>query len=124
MSSSRLVNLTPHLITLCTEDGSGILETFPSEGSVRAHSHHQTKNEIASMHLNVPVFSPQIFSSVEGLPDDTSLNIIVSLVVGEFMRRTNHAWDGMVLGPDTGPDSCLRNAGGEIIGIRRFIQYK
>jgi hypothetical protein len=57
------------------------------------------------------------FGSVTGLPEPAEDTIyIVSLLVLQALKgqRTD------VVGPDTGPESAVRDADGRIVGVKRF----
>ena len=116
-----LVNLTPHDIVLHRQNEDRV--RFPSKGNVRAIGTPNVANEVASALFGIPIVEPIIYTSLEGMPDDKTLNILVSLVVANFMVKHDYEWLGIVCVPDTGPSSAIRDkVENRIVGVRQFVR--
>jgi len=117
----RIINLTPHVITIAHADGSAT--TLASEGVARLLSEQQTELEPA--HVNgrrVRVTTPQVFKGLEAPVVDaaSTSGIIVSAFVGEYLVRT---------GTDLGvrifsPGELVRDAKGDPTGTRGLVEYR
>lgn len=69
--------------------------------------------------------SPPVPITISGFPVfNGSSTLIVSMMAGEFLRAHPEQWDGAVIGPNTNPDSCVRDDKGIIIGVKSMIVYK
>jgi len=108
----NLVNLTPHALTVCGEDGSPVAE-IPASGQIARVS---TKSVGTGLSIaGRPVFRSETGSGT-GVPEPEPGKVfIVSLFVLSACRdRTD------VVAPDTGP-TCVRTPDGKIIGVRQWI---
>lgn len=120
----QLYNLTPHSINICDDDGK-VIHTIPSSGhNVRVDSKPQEHVEDLTLNNNkIPVFTPPSYTKVTGLPDDINgRDIIVSSITGDQFVKENLDFPQRVLVPDTGPNSCVRDEAGKILGVKRFIR--
>jgi len=110
----RLINLTPHALTIYGPNG---MQEIPASGSLaRVRSTSEVIGEVAG----VPVIRPT-FAEVDGLPDpEPGTYYLVSSVVLTALRSHGiHRSD--VIAPATGPnDGCIRNAQGHVQGVTRF----
>ncbi len=108
---AKLVNLTPHEINIISEEGIEL--RLPPSGEVaRATSSTEEVGEVNGIKV-----VKSTFGSVTGLPEPVEDTIyIVSMLVLQALKgaRTD------VVGPDTGPESAVRDADGKIIGVKRF----
>jgi len=111
----KLVNLTPHTITVRRDDGSE-LTIKPSGQVARVTTRDQYAGELA--HFRVPLYKRE-FGNVEDLPDPADLTVyIVSSLVLEAVKQTTGRSD--VVAPDTGP-TAIRDDAGRIVAVTRFI---
>ena len=106
----KLVNLTPHEITVVSCGAGGDITIPPSGIVARA----VVECELF-MHLNgIPVVVRES-SGVEGLPEPVSGTVfIVSSMALSATSRTD------VVAPDTG-DTAVRDGGGKIVAVTRFV---
>ena len=113
----RLVSLIQHPLTL--RDVGGTDHIVPPSGTVaRVHSVPGTQREIAG--LMVPVYGPDGFGAVEGLPAPREgVCYVVSAIVGLAVAKAGGRDDVLVLG--TGPaDETIRDAKGAVIAVTRL----
>lgn len=108
----RLINLTPHAISLANEAGENI-QTIPASGVVAWVS--MTVCDTGRRVARIPVVVQEP-GQIENLPEPDGNVYIVSIVVlGAIQGRAD------VVAPDTGPGSVVRDDIGRIIAVRRFI---
>lgn len=109
----KLVNLTPHSITL--RDPDGIDHIIPPSGIVARVTMEPGELENLAG-IPVPVARPDSVGKVEGLPDEEPGTwYIVSSLVGQHCQQDD------VLVPGTGPeDGAIRNEKGHIIAVTRL----
>lgn len=112
---TKLINLTPHSITLCAPDGALLAEIAPSGQVARVTTTPGALTEVAG--VPVPVAQPTAFGAVEGLPAaQASTFYIVSTLVAQVAKRAD------VLSPGTAPaDGAIRDEAGRIVGVTRLI---
>ena len=116
----KIVNLTPHQLTLYaveSSEGDAPIATYASEGVARVSV---TSTPVAGLGTDagvIPVMRRE-FGEVEGLPEPQEgyVFVVSSLVQGQVPHRRD------VLSPDTGPGSVVRDENGRIIGVRRFTK--
>jgi hypothetical protein len=110
----KLVNLTPHAITLVSGDTK---ITLPSEGIARVDATPGTLRTVEG--VPVPIADPTVYGEVIGLPEPQEGTLyVVSLMV---LERCRHRAD--VVAPGTGPkDLPIRNAQGQIEGVTRLVR--
>lgn len=113
----NIINLTPHKITVITEDESRnpiIQEYYPFGIVARVSS---TQSEL--MRVNgIPVVKT-VFGDVENLPNRAEDTIyIVSTIVAQAVAGKRDD----VVAPDTG-QTALRDESGKIIGVTRFQMF-
>lgn len=111
----KIVNLTPHAVTVMTKEG---MITFEPSGTVaRISTTAEPVGDLLTDHGSLPVVRIRCSGSPTGLPDPEpdTLYIVSRVVFDAVPDRCD------LLVPDTGPDSAVRGADGQIIGVRRFI---
>lgn len=105
----EVVNLTPHAISVMTEEG---IRTFEPSGVV---ARVQTTTETLESVSGVPVSRTQ-FGEVSGLPAPKSgVVYIASSLVASHAKRPD------VLSPDTGPTAIRKD--GQIVAVRAFQSF-
>lgn len=126
--SGTLMNCTGLNVFIYDEEGVSVVEEYPrSEFSARLtqESQIQVGRITTTTGKIIPVYSPQKFGPIEGLPSyDDEKNcpdIIVPMLVGQKLQETG-AWPGAVLGPDTGM-GVVRGDKGQIVGTKWLVQY-
>ena len=116
----RLVNLTPHDLDVYDEAGEKKISTLPRSGEVARVLTQATKVgelEVSNGHP-VPVVETS-YGETENLPEcQDGTTYIVSIVVAQAVRGQRDD----VVAPDTGPQSVVRDAKGNILGVRRFTR--
>lgn len=103
----KIVNLTPHTITLVTESGNIVVD--PSGTLARVRATTVRIGEVDVNGIKVPLTSTR-YSNVEGLPapEEGTLYIVSSLVAGRVTER-----DDVVI-----PNESVRDDKGRIIGCK------
>jgi hypothetical protein len=114
----NLVNLTPHAVNLLREDG-GLIVSVPPNGQVARVQTLAT--ETGSVEINgysIPIVSTE-YGEVENLPEpqEDTIFIVSVLVVSALKGQRND-----VVAPDTGPESVVRDAQGQIRGVHRLTR--
>jgi hypothetical protein len=110
---TNIINLTPHSLTLRTNNGEDIV--IPPSGTVaRVSCKSGSLTEVEG--IPIPVASVDAFGEVEGLPPPApNTYYIVSALVGARVARSD------VFTPGTGPnDGAVRNEKGHIIAVTRL----
>lgn len=112
----KVVNLTPHPINIV--DGKGIIfKTYEPSGLIARVSSYS--EPIGYVDGRVPVFR-QKFGPVY-LPDPEPNTIyLVSSLVGQALAQSGR---DDVYGPDTSPQSVVKDSVGRIIGTRGLVKY-
>ncbi|HDO19364.1 MAG TPA: hypothetical protein ENG74_01420 [Thermoplasmatales archaeon] len=107
----KLVNLTPHEVTVIKEDGEEV--SIPPSGEVaRVYPRQEIIGEIN----DIPVVQT-VFEDIEGLPDPEECTVyIVSTLVLQALQGERDD----VVAPDTGPESAVRDKEGRIVAVKRF----
>lgn len=109
----RIVNLTPHQVTVRTESGDRVFE--PSGQVARVTVSSVQTDEIDG----IPVVS-QTYGEIEGLPDpQPGVVYIVSMVVRQAAQAQGRT---DVVSPDTSPQGAIRDEQGRIIAVRGFVR--
>lgn len=135
----RFLNMTPHDIHVYRKNNGGsdgplveqvLVHVFPASGNTCrcVQSPVEPCDPISISKNSIPVIQAPSFSSVEGLPEKEeglpSPDILVSMPVGEILRKEPETYEGAVYGPDTGSDGVLRDDKGVIKGTFRLVLYK
>ena len=111
----KLVNLTPHALTLRTPEGIDI--TLPPSGTVaRVGTTPGALREVAG--IPVSVAEATSYGEVQGLPEpaEGTIYIVSGLVLGRAFGRAD------VFGPGTGPqDGAIRDDAGRVIAVTRLV---
>jgi hypothetical protein len=120
-----IINCTPHDCHLYDKDGTTVIKTFPASGNtVRLKEERGQAPDMTGTAIGAyPVVAAPSFTGVEGLPDDKTGTIIVSMPVGQYIQTHPDLWLGTVVGPDSGNDGAVRDKG-QILGTKRFVIYK
>ena len=125
ITSTLLLNLTPHNIMVYPPDTNNII-LYPRGGTV-ARLRTDKQQQLTSLEDGTPVYTPQHFSGIvpENNPttSTTNIGVIVSMPVAEWLADSC-AWQTQVYVADTGPDGAIRNEDGIIIGTKRLNRYK
>ena len=111
MKSMKLVNLTPHAISLANEAGE-IVTTIPPSGTIARVATVSAKlDEIDGVPVNL-----QSFGEVSGIPEpEEGVRYITSTLVAQAARRPD------VLAPDTGPTAVRKD--GQVVAVRAFVAF-
>lgn len=107
VAGNKLVNLTPHPVNIILDNDSDPIVIAPS-GVVPRCSAANT--------VVAPGFTQSVLGDVTDLPDKVDG---VLLIVGALIRSACPDRDDLI-GPDTSPTGAVRNADGQIIGVRGF----
>jgi len=111
----KIVNLTPHEISVLLPDGT-TRKIAPSGKVARV----ATTTQDAGSLEGIPVVR-QTYGAVEGLPEPQEGTVyIVSALVLSAVKALGGRTD--VYAPDTGPQSAVRDDQGRIVAVRRLIQ--
>lgn len=111
----KLINLTPHAITIIHETGTIVLP--PSGQVARVATKRVSLEPVEVDGILIPVHA-NTYGEVEGLPDPADgVGYVVS---GQVLARVATRDD--VFAPDTSPAGAVRNGEGQIIGVRGLVQ--
>jgi hypothetical protein len=111
----KLVNLTPHTVTLRDADGND----HQIESTGRAVLNQEAGELIEVPGVPVPVAQPATGHTVSGVPEpEPDTMYIVSFPVAAFLKRPD------VVSPGTSPqDGAIRNEAGHIVAVTRLIRH-
>jgi hypothetical protein len=125
-----IVNLTPHDVHVHVSDA--VRRTFPRSGLIlrTVNAHEPTHGSLPDGAGYVPTVSvtPQKLDQegLDILARCSERSVIVSTFAAEAVFRLMMLGkfpDLRLLVPDSGPTSAIRDAGGQIVGVRRFLVY-
>ena len=101
----RLINLTPHAVTLIASNGSQVI-VQPSGSIARCATTEKVVGEVVVDGLTIPLVETQ-FGAVEGLPEqEEGTMYLVSALVKEAANRKDLV----------SPGSQVRNDKGQVVG--------
>lgn len=114
----KILNYTPHNITVFDTDGDP-LATYKPSGLARAKQSYVIVGEVEVEPESVPL-KRITFGKVEGLPEscEPDTYFIVSAITAQAARATNHSLANRLLVVA----DPVRNAEGQIIGCCAFSQ--
>jgi hypothetical protein len=108
----NIINLTPHDCHICNDAGE-IIRTIPA---TKPAARVASTVEFAGRVDGIPV-TVTTFGEVENLPEPQEGTVyIVSLLVQQAAPRPD------VYRPDTGPQSVVRDAAGQIVGVKALAK--
>lgn len=111
----KFINLTPHVLNVVDDTGNTILSVAPSGTVARVATQQTVVGNVAGIDV-----VRTVFGDVDGLPSpQDDVVYIVSTLVLQALKANGIIRDDVVA-PDTSPASVVRDAGGNIIGVRRF----
>ena len=115
----KITALTPHDIVIYDQAGEEVLHTFPASGTVARVVTRADERQGFLMDGFVLPIAILDYGAVEGLDDWNGDDpIIVSAMVADALAKQGKTYG--VYYPDTGPDSVVRDAEGNILGVRRL----
>ena len=107
---ARIINLTPHTINICAEDGT-IVKSFVSEGVARAKQVAEVVGNLDGVEL-----VSMKFGEPEDLPDYAEgIYYVVSIITANAAKAVGRRVDDLLITADP-----MRDADGRIIGCKRF----
>jgi hypothetical protein len=111
----KFVNLTPHALNIVDADGNIILSVAPSGNVARVATQQTVVGNVGGVDV-----VRTVFGDVDGLPAPQPDTVyIVSTLVLQSLKANGIDRDDVVA-PDTSPQSAVRNADGQIIGVKQF----
>jgi len=109
----RIINLTPHAITVRLESGDRVFE--PSGQVARVAVTATPVGEVDG----IPVVA-QAYGEIEDLPaPEPDTLYLVSAIV---LAAAKEAGRRDVIAPDTSPQGAIRDEAGRIVAVRRFVR--
>ena len=114
----RIINLTPHELTLVGGNDTVIGRIAPTGQVARVITQATRVGQVMVGGYEVPIVSTA-YGKVENLPKrqiDTTYVVSIMVVQALGGKRSD------VVAPDTGPQSVVRDAQGQIKGVRRFTR--
>ena len=114
----NIINLTPHELTLIGEAEKIIGRIAPTGQVARVKTLATEVGQVVVDGHTVPIVATT-YGEVENLPEpqeDTTYVVSILVVQALGGRRSD------VVAPDTGPQSVVRDALGQIKGVRRFTR--
>ena len=107
---AKIVNLTPHTVSICNEDGT-IVKSFVSEGIARAKQVAEVVGNLDGVEL-----VSMKFGEPEDLPDYAEgIYYVVSIITANAAKAVGRRVDDLLITADP-----MRDADGRIIGCKRF----
>lgn len=116
---TKIINLTPHPVTLRRPDGSDLTVVPRSSEEGGPARVAQTPGTEIGCANGVPIYSSHVWGDVVGLPPpcDDTLYVVSSLVLSRVSGRDD------VVAPGTGPnDGAVRNEKGHIVAVTRLVR--
>ena len=111
----KFVNLTPHTLTVVDDSGNTVLSVAPSGTVARVATQQTVVGNVGGIDV-----VRTVFGDVDGLPAPADgVVYIVSTLVLSALKDAGVSRDDVVA-PDTSPQSAVRSADGQIIGVKRF----
>ncbi len=102
----KLINVTPHAITVVGEDGASVM--LAPSGVVARVATTRTDEVRAGFR-----FTSTVFGAVEGLPcPEEGTVFVASTLVAQAAKRPD------VVSPDTGPTAVREN--GQVVAVKGF----
>lgn len=119
----KLINLTPHPITVLDNNGNPIATIPPSGVVARVSQSRVPMGTLEYEGKKIPLVRTT-YGDVQGLPEtpEPDTYYIVSTIVA-WALQGNTVWHGHLLVPDTGPGSAIRDNNGRIVGVKYLILY-
>jgi len=109
------VNLTPHTVNVVDDLGNIILSVAPSGNVARVATQQTVVGNVGGIDI-----VRTVFSDVDGLPAPQPDTVyVVSTLVLQALKDAGVSRNDVVA-PDTSPQSAVRNADGQIAGVKRF----
>lgn len=119
----RLVNLTPHAVSMANAAGE-IIATIPPSGTVARVSSTPGGffDWLVEGECPIAVHNAPVWGEVEGLPDpqEDTLFVVSALVGGRISAARVAVGDVLCLG--TGPNDDPVRRDGRIVAVRRFVR--
>ena len=123
--SYHLVNMTPHPFVWYKDDDT-FCKPLASYGSIRLTRKISTKTSdivFGSFKTIAKHNEPWNGFTLQGsIPNHAA--IIVSMPVAEFLCKHKHFLGTVIIVPDSGPKSVVRNNDGQICGVKKIIIYR
>jgi len=115
----EVINLTPHDLILFDEQGEEEIARIEKSGRVaRVETQATVIEEVEIDGHTVPIVKTS-YGKIADLPESREGTMyVVSIVALQAVRSDRSD----VVAPDTGPQSVVRDAGGQIRGVRRFMR--
>ena len=119
--AGRIINLTPHPITVYDPEGREVIGTIPPSGAVvRLATESVVARTITVDGAEVPI-ARTTFGAPEGVPTDLQPGDVLVVSTLALPHVAAAVPPGVVvMAPDPGPASAVRDADGRIVGVRRF----
>lgn len=106
----EIINLTPHTVNLCNEEGA-IIRSYESQGIARAKQEAEVIGNLEGIELVT-----MKFGEPEDLPEPAEgVYYIVSIITANAAKATGRRIDDLLITSDV-----FRDAEGHIIGCKRF----
>ena len=107
---TNIINLTPHTINICNEDGT-IMRSFESQGIARAKQTAEVVGDLDGVEL-----VSMKFGEPEDLPEfKEGIYYVVSIITANAAKAVGRRVDDLLITSDP-----VRDADGRIIGCKRF----
>jgi hypothetical protein len=110
----KYINLTPHEIVIKVSDDD--TRVIPPSGIV-ARCKENTR--VFAVHDGITIVKKE-YPEASMLPEEEENTFfIVSILVAQLYRGERDD----LLYPDTGPEGCIRDCHGQIVGVRRLAMF-
>jgi len=123
--SYHLVNMTPHSFVWYINEDT-FCKPLPSRGSlrlIRKESLEKSQITFGTFKTTAEHSQPWEGFTLQGsIPKEAA--IIVSMPVAEYLCKQKLFPDTVIIVPDSGPNSVVRNDNGQICGVKKIIIYR
>jgi len=108
----KLVNLTPHVVSIADESGTIIRTIAPTTPAARVSS-----KAVSGKPIDGVPFNETVFGAVDNLPapNGETVYIVAQFVIQAAPERKD------LVRPDTGP-TCVRDSEGKIVAVRALTR--
>ena len=115
---TKLINLTPHAITIRVDEADIIIEPTLPAARVNQKS-YRAAGVWTENNIEIPVHVP-IFQGIENLPEPQDGVVYITSMIVANSPEGKERED--VYAPDTGP-TVIRDADGNIAAVRGLVKY-
>jgi hypothetical protein len=128
--TSKCVNTTPHDIHIFDAEGKELSYIIMKDPDMQIRVPTKKQRRIGRVHIgpsSVGLVTPQVPEPFDTdirrkikVASEERATLITSYYTAAELKKQFPGYAGLILGPDTGPDSVVRDEKGRIRGVRQF----